>query len=139
MAGEVLEMRQIGYLSADPELRETAGDPVASFRLITNLSWRDKQSGDIRERAEGFRYEIWGEAARNLMKYAKKGSQLYIEAQPRNDSYGEGDDKKFQIRFRVTKWKLLDRPPRSGEGAHSAPAGNAAGSGFEDMDDDIPY
>src|SRR6202043_4161070 len=83
MAGSVNKVILIGNLGADPEIRRTQdGRPVANPRLATSESWRDKATGERKERTEWHRVVIFNE---NLCKvaeqYLKKGSKVYLEGQ----------------------------------------------------------
>lgn len=70
----------IGHLGNDPEIRYMPnGGAVANITLATSESWRDKQSGEIREKTEWHRVVIFGKLAEVAGEYLKKGSQVYIE------------------------------------------------------------
>ncbi|EPM1825950.1 single-stranded DNA-binding protein [Providencia rettgeri] len=70
----------IGHLGQDPEIRYMpAGGAVANLTLATSESWRDKQSGEMREKTEWHRVCIFGKLAEVAGEYLKKGSQVYIE------------------------------------------------------------
>ena len=81
MAGSVNKVILVGNLGADPEIRHTqAGKPIANLRLATTDSWRDKQSGERRERTEWHRVVIFSEGlCRVAEQYLRKGSKIYIE------------------------------------------------------------
>ena len=81
MAGSVNKVILVGNLGRDPEIRTlTSGDRVANFSIATSESWRDRTSGERRERTEWHRVVIFND---NLVKvvenYVKKGSKVYIE------------------------------------------------------------
>lgn len=70
----------IGHLGQDPEIRYMpAGGAVANLTLATSESWRDKQSGEVRDKTEWHRVCIFGKLAEVAGEYLKKGSQVYIE------------------------------------------------------------
>lgn len=70
----------IGHLGQDPEIRYMPnGGAVANITLATSESWRDKQSGEMREKTEWHRVVIFGKLAEVAGEYLKKGSQVYIE------------------------------------------------------------
>lgn len=72
----------IGHLGQDPEIRYMPnGGAVANLTLATSESWRDKQSGEMREKTEWHRVVIFGKLAEVAGEYLKKGSQVYIEGQ----------------------------------------------------------
>jgi single-strand DNA-binding protein len=83
MAGSVNKVILIGNLGADPEIRSlNSGDRVANLRIATSETWRDKSSGERKEKTEWHRVVIFND---NLVKvaesYLKKGSKVYIEGQ----------------------------------------------------------
>jgi len=83
MAGSVNKVILVGNLGADPEIRRlNSGDQVASMRIATSESWRDRNTGERRERTEWHNVVIFND---NLVKvveqYVKKGAKIYIEGQ----------------------------------------------------------
>ena len=83
MAGSVNKVILIGNLGADPEIRHTQdGRPIANLRVATSDSWRDKSSGERRERTEWHRVVIFNEnLAKIAEQYLKKGAKVYLEGQ----------------------------------------------------------
>ncbi|MEL6577172.1 MAG: single-stranded DNA-binding protein [Pseudomonadota bacterium] len=83
MAGSVNKVIIIGNLGADPEVRSFQnGGQVCNLSVATSERWRDKQSGEMRERTEWHRVAIFNEAlVRNAQQFLKKGSKVYIEGQ----------------------------------------------------------
>ncbi len=83
MAGSVNKVILIGNLGADPEIRRTQdGRPIANLRLATSESWKDKNSGERKERTEWHRVVIFSEGlCRIAEQYLKKGSKVYVEGQ----------------------------------------------------------
>ncbi len=83
MAGSVNKVILVGNLGADPEIRRTQdGRPIANLRVATTESWRDKSSGEKRERTEWHRVVIFSEPLCKVVEqYVKKGAKLYIEGQ----------------------------------------------------------
>jgi single-strand DNA-binding protein len=81
MAGSVNKVILIGNLGADPEIRRLQdGRPVANLRLATSESWKDKTSGERKEKTEWHRVVIFNEnLCRIAEQYLKKGSKVYIE------------------------------------------------------------
>ncbi|MER1909439.1 single-stranded DNA-binding protein [Proteus mirabilis] len=70
----------IGYLGQDPEIRYMpSGGAVANLTLATSESWRDKQTGEMKEKTEWHRVAIFGKLAEIAGEYLRKGSQVYIE------------------------------------------------------------
>ncbi len=83
MAGSVNKVILIGNLGRDPEVRRlNSGEPVVNLRIATSESWRDKQSGERKERTEWHNVVIFNEQlAKVAEQYLKKGSTVYIEGQ----------------------------------------------------------
>ena len=83
MAGSVNKVILIGNLGRDPEIRTTNnGAKVANFPLATSETWRDRQSGERRERTEWHRVVIFNENLIDVAeRFLKKGSKVYIEGQ----------------------------------------------------------
>ena len=83
MAGSVNKVILVGNLGADPEIRNLQdGRPVCNLRLATSESWRDKSSGERKERTEWHRVVIFNEGlCRIAEQYLKKGAKIYIEGQ----------------------------------------------------------
>ena len=83
MAGSVNKVILVGNLGADPEIKHTQdGRPIANLRVATSESWRDKSSGERRERTEWHRVVIFSEGLCKIAEqYLKKGAKVYLEGQ----------------------------------------------------------
>ena len=83
MAGSVNKVILVGNLGADPEIRRTQdGRPIANLSIATSESWRDKNSGERREKTEWHRVVIFNEGLCKIAEsYLKKGSKVYLEGQ----------------------------------------------------------
>lgn len=83
MAGSVNKVILVGNLGRDPEIRRTQdGRPIANLRVATSESWRDKTSGERREKTEWHSVVIFSEPlCRIVEQYLRKGSKVYIEGQ----------------------------------------------------------
>lgn len=83
MAGSVNKVILVGNLGRDPEVRRLgSGEPVVNLRIATSESWRDKQSGEKKERTEWHSVVIFNEnLAKVAEQYLKKGSKVYVEGQ----------------------------------------------------------
>jgi single-strand DNA-binding protein len=170
MAGSVNKVILIGNLGADPEIRRTQdGRPVANLRLATSESWRDKTTGERREKTEWHRVVIFNEnLCRIAEQYLKKGSKVYLEGalQTRKWQDQSGQDRystEVVLQGFRGELTLLDRAGAAGAGggdfgggeesggdfgstgpsrkvAAAAGAGARAGAGAgADMDDEIPF
>jgi single-strand DNA-binding protein len=89
MAGSVNKVILVGNLGRDPEVRRMAsGEPVVNLSVATSETWRDKQSGERKERTEWHRVVIFNEnLAKVAEQYLKKGSKVYIEGQLQTRKY----------------------------------------------------
>lgn len=83
MAGSVNKVILVGNLGADPEVRRTQdGRPIATINLATSESWRDRSSGERREKVEWHRVVIFNESLAKIAEdYLKKGAKVYVEGQ----------------------------------------------------------
>jgi single-strand DNA-binding protein len=161
MAGSVNKVILVGNLGADPEVRRLgSGEPVVNLRVATSESWRDKQSGERREKTEWHTVVIFNEnLAKVAEQYLKKGSKVYLEGQLQTRKWQDktGADR-YTTEIVIQRYRgemtLLDgRGEGSGGGegggggdfGRSAPMERrpamAAGGGGRgpDLDDDIPF
>jgi single-strand DNA-binding protein len=164
MAGSVNKVILIGNVGADPEIRRTQdGRGIANLRIATSESWKDKNSGERREKTEWHTVVVFSEGlVKVIEQYVKKGSKVYLEGalQTRKWQDQEGKDRystEIVLQGFNSTLTLLDsaggRGGNSGEyngdddGA-GQPAGNGGTRGRPaqqqysqqaDMDDDIPF
>jgi single-strand DNA-binding protein len=158
MARGVNKVILVGNLGADPEVRYTAnGGCIASIRVATSESWKDKQTGQQQERTEWHRVKFFGRLAEVVGEYLKKGAQVYVEGSLRTDKYTDKDGiERYSTDVVAQEMQMLGSRPggngggeRSERGGYSAPQQRQApqqqrgpqrapaDSGFED--DDIPF
>lgn len=147
MAGSVNKVILIGNLGRDPEIRNTQqGDKIANLNLATSESWKDRQSGERRERTEWHRVVIFNTNLADVAeKYLRKGSKVYVEGslQTRKWSDQSGAEK-YTTEVVLQKFggvlTLLDS---RADGQDSGTGGGGQGSGWNpppaDLDDDIPF
>src|ERR1700690_3896327 len=133
MAGSVNKVILIGNLGADPEIRRTQdGRPIANLRVATSESWRDKTTGERKEKTEWHRVVIFNEGLCKIVEqYLKKGSKVYLEGalQTRKGTANAGHDKYSTERGLEgfnSQPPLLDT--RAGAGAASAESSDDSGS-----------
>lgn len=158
MAGSVNKVILIGNLGADPEIKRTQdGRPIANLRVATSESWRDKNSGERRERTEWHRVVIFSEGlAKIAEQYLKKGAKVYLEGQLQTRKW---EDQSGQERYSTevvlqgfnSTLTMLDGRQSSGDSGDRGsdfgqaspmqggdrPAQRAPAS--EDLDDEIPF
>ncbi|AEV27808.1 MULTISPECIES: single-stranded DNA-binding protein [Azospira] len=155
----------LGNLGADPETRYMPnGDAVATVRLATTETWKDRNSGEKREATEWHRVVFFRKLAEIVGQYLKKGSSVYIEGRIRTRKWQDKDgQERYTTEIEATEMQMLggrggqggqgggsgasygggddfgggDFSPRSSAPAASAPKKKAPS--FDDMDDDIPF
>jgi len=165
MAGSVNKVILVGNLGADPEVRRlNSGEPVVNLRIATSESWRDRSSGERRDRTEWHSVVIFNEnLAKVAEQYLKKGAKVYVEGQLQTRKWQDqnGNDR-YTTEIVLQKFRgelqMLDSRGEGGGGqvgygggsnrgsdfGQSAPmdnmGGGGGGGGFgRDMDDEIPF
>ena len=158
----------VGNLGKDPEMRSfPSGDQVANVTIATTDKWKDKQSGEMKEATEWHRVVFNGRLAEIVGQYLRKGSQVYVEGSLRTRKWTDqsGVDK-YTTEIRADQMQMLgSRQGMGGPGAghdegggyeaprqssapparapaaapRPAPAPSKVSTGFDDMDDDIPF
>ena len=169
MAGSLNMVMLIGNLGADPEIRSFQnGGRVANLRIATSENWKDKSSGERRERTEWHTVAIFSDGLVNVVeRYLKKGSKVFVEGklQTRKWQDQNGTDRyatEVVIQGFGGTLTMLDGRSESGGGyggggasssggdwnqgggPSSSSTGSSAGSsggsgGYDDLDDDIPF
>lgn len=139
----------IGNLGKDPELRyNPSGVAFCTISLATTRSWKDKQSGERQEETEWHRVVFNDKLAEIVGQYAKKGRPLYVEGRLRTRKWQDKEGREqYTTEIIADQMQLLgDREPGDKAPAPRAPRSEAprAGSqrpatGFDDMEDDIPF
>ena len=163
MAGSVNKVILVGNLGKDPEIRRTQdGRPIANLSIATSDTWRDKNTGERKEKTEWHRVVIFSEPLCKIVEqYLKKGAKVYIEGalQTRKWTDQSGVEKystEVVLQGFNSTLTMLDgrsggggssfAPDDSGDFGSSSPASSAprravaaGGSRNSDMDDDIPF
>ena len=142
----------IGHLGKDPEVRYLpSGEAVASFSIATTEKWRDKNTGEQREETEWHRISTFGRLAEIVGEYVKMGSLVFVQGKLKTRKYTDKNGiEKYATEIRADNLKMLGgRDSRQGERSTPTqrqerpttqrPAPAPAPSGFDDMDDDIPF
>lgn len=153
MAGSVNKVILVGNLGADPEIRRTQdGKAIANLRLATSESWRDKASGERKEKTEWHRIVIFNEGLCKIAEqYLKKGSKVYVEGALQTRKWTDKDGvEKYSTEVvlqnfggvltmldtRSQEQNSDDNPPVK---ADSKPRRSSAEIGRSTMDDEIPF
>ncbi|MGH6946459.1 MAG: single-stranded DNA-binding protein [Kiloniellales bacterium] len=157
MAGSVNKVILVGNLGRDPEIRTMQdGGKVANLSVATSESWRDKSSGERRERTEWHRVVVFNDRLVDVIeKYLKKGAKVYLEGQLQTRKWQDqsGQDR-YSTEVVLQRYRgeltMLDTRGGGGGGAgdygggdygagESAPSGAGRGGGGGDLDDEIPF
>ena len=167
MAGSVNKVILIGNLGADPEIRRTQdGRPIANLRVATSENWRDKNTGERKEKTEWHRVVIFNEGLCKIAEqYLKKGAKVYLEGQLQTRKWTDKDNiERYSTEVVLQGFNsaltMLDGRSGGGTGGgddsqdysalggpgSSAPrerkpamAGAGGGGKRDDMDDEIPF
>jgi len=156
VAGSVNKVILVGNLGRDPEIRSFPnGGRVANFSIATSESWKDKASGERKERTEWHRISVTNDALVGVVeRFLKKGSKVYIEGQLETRKYEKDGREVYttEVVLRPYRGELTMLDGRSGGGSDSmgggddfgggAPSsggGSFASSSKNDMDDEIPF
>ena len=155
MARGINKVILIGNLGQDPETRAMpSGSSVANLRIATSESWKDKQSGEMKERTEWHSVAMFGRLAEIAGEYLRKGSQVYIEGSLRTRKWQDkqGNDR-YTTEIIASEMQMLGARGGGGGGAAGGGQGGGRGRGEEpeyshapvsssteaDLDDDIPF
>ena len=164
MSGSVNKVILVGNLGRDPEVRRlNSGEPVVNLRLATTESWRDKATGERKEKTEWHRVAIFNDRLVEVVeKYVKKGAKLYIEGQLQTRKW---TDKEGQERYTTEivlgrfngQLTMLDGrsggsegfgggpddemapAPRASSGGGMSRGGGGRAPATQDLDDEIPF
>ncbi|MCI5060417.1 MAG: single-stranded DNA-binding protein [Alphaproteobacteria bacterium] len=162
MAGSVNKVILVGNLGADPDVRTMqSGDRVVNLSVATSESWKDKSSGERREKTEWHRVVVFNQGLVNVCEnYLRKGSKVYLEGQLETRSWDNKDGQKqytTEVVLRPYRGELtmLDSRNSAGEmgagaggygssapmagGAPAQQAANAQAAPVDELEDDIPF
>ena len=151
MAGSVNKVTLIGNLGRDPEVRSTQdGMKIVNLSLATSENWKDRNSGERRERTEWHRVVIFNEnLARVAEQYLRKGSKIYVEGQLQTRKWTDqnGQDR-YTTEVVLQRYRgeltMLDGRGEGGGGGFKQDQGYGGGGaapvgGPSDLDDEIPF
>ncbi|MGA7297551.1 MAG: single-stranded DNA-binding protein [Rhodanobacteraceae bacterium] len=158
MARGVNKVILVGNLGADPDKRSTqGGTTITTLSVATSETWRDKQTGEQRERTEWHRVKLFGKLGDIAADYLAKGRQVYIEGSIRTDKYTDKQGvERYATDIIANEMQMLGGPGQGGSqggsqgGGYSggsrpvssAPASGSAPSSGNDngfQEDDIPF
>ena len=149
MARGINKVIVVGNLGQDPDTRYMpSGSAVTNITVATNESWKDKQTGEQKDRTEWHKVAMFGRLAEIAAEYLRKGSQVYIEGKLRTRKWQDKDgNDRYTTEIIADEMQMLggrggaggsapmqdDRPP---QGAPSSPPPQGSS---DDFDDDIPF
>ena len=144
----------VGNLGKDPEVRYMpSGGAVTTVTIATSESWKDKQTGEQKERTEWHNVVFYNRLAEIAGEYLKKGSQIYVEGSLRTEKYEKDGVTKYSTKIVANEMQMLGSRGGAGGGGGSSDFGSSnapakgqsssapapASAGFDDFDDDIPF
>ena len=153
MAGSVNKVILVGNLGKDPEVRRmTSGEPVVNLSVATSETWKDKSSGEKKEKTEWHRVVIFNEnVAKVAEQYLKKGAKVYLEGALQTRKWTDKDGaEKYSTEIVLNRFNgtmvMLDGRSGGGGGGDGGFGGggrgtNEAPASFQrdEMDDEIPF
>lgn len=159
MARGVNKVILIGNLGGDPEVRSFSnGGIVTNVTVATSESWKDKQSGEQKDRTEWHRVVFRNRLAEIARDYLKKGSKVYIEGSLRTRKYDKEGQTHYTTEIYCDQMQMLDgrgaggamsggedtssysqARPATSRAASAPPAMAEPTGGFDSFDDDIPF
>ena len=144
MARGINKVILVGNLGRDPETRYMpSGNAVTNVSIATSKSWKDRDSGEQKDRTEWHRVVFFNRLAEIANEYLKKGSKVYVEGELRTREWEREGQKHYTTEVVANEMQMLDsRGDMTGNNsdAHSTNnSGNFAPSTPEDFDDDIPF
>ena len=141
MARGVNKVIAIGNLGSDPETRYVpSGAAVTNFDIAVTEVWKDKQTGEQKDRTEWIRIEVWGKIAEACAEYLRKGSMCYVEGKLQTDKW---EDKqgvtRWTTKVRADNVQFLSTKDGNAKPQPPPPDEVKGGQSQEDFDDDIPF
>ena len=146
MAGSVNKVILVGNLGKDPEVRRmTSGEPVVNLSIATSESWKDKNSGERKEKTEWHRVVIFNKNLADVAeKYLRKGSKVYVEGSLQTRKWTDKDGaEKYSTEVVLQNFRgeltMLDGKGEGGGGGRMGASESPASFQRDDMDDEIPF
>ena len=156
MARGINKVIIVGNLGGDPETRYMpSGSAVTNMTVATNESWKDKQTGEQKDRTEWHKVAMFGRLAEIAAEYLRKGSQVYIEGKLRTRKWqGQDGQDRYTTEIIADEMQMLGGRGGAGGGGSFSGGGGGGGQqgggqqgggsappqpGPDDFDDDIPF
>lgn len=145
MAGSLNRAMLIGNVGNDPEFRTTeSGSKVSNFSIATSESWKDKNTGEKKERTEWHRVVVWNDGLIGVIeKYVKKGSKVYIEGEIQTRKWEKDGIDRYSTEIILTGFNgrlvLLGDGNGGGKIADTNDNASRPGNDQSRLDDEIPF
>ena len=147
MARGINKVILVGNLGADPDTRYMpSGSAVTNLSIATSESWKDKQTGEQKERTEWHKVAMFNRLAEVAAEYLRKGSQVYIEGKLRTRKWQDRDgNDRWTTEVIADEMQMLGGRGGGGgaapmsSGSDSGPPSGPPDTGPDDFDDDIPF
>jgi len=147
MAGSVNKVILVGNLGRDPEVRSTQdGTKIASFSIATSETWKDKQTGERKDRTEWHRIAVFNERLTEVVeKYLRKGSKVYIEGSLQTRKWTDTNNvERYTTEVVISRFRgeltMLDTRGSTNDTHAESDAGAATlPSHFDDLNDEVPF
>src|SRR6204780_4500100 len=148
MAGSGNQVLLVGHLGKDPEVRRmTSGDPIVNLSVATSETWRDKSSGERKEKTEWHRVVIFNKNLADVAeKYLRKGAKVYLEGALQTRKWTDKDGhERYSTEVVLQNFNgtlvMLDSKGEGGGGGRDRLGAGEAPASFqrEEMDDEIPF
>jgi single-strand DNA-binding protein len=129
----------VGNVGDDPDIRTMPnGNQVVNLSIATSDEWKDKNTGDKKEKTEWHRCVFFNKIADIAAKYVNKGSKIYIEGRLQTRSYEQDGVKKYSTEIVVNDMQMLDSKNTNSNNEVKEASNNDIAK-FDSFDDDIPF
>lgn len=152
MANSLNEVKLIGSLGQDPEVRKLPnGDSVANISLATSKKWKDKNTGEPKEKTEWHRVVVFGKLADICAQYLRKGSKAYFCGELETRQWEKDGEKRYTTEIRCDEMIMLDgkqdgaaprqqaAPQQQSRPQQQAAPRQQQAPGQDKFDDDVPF
>ena len=129
----------VGNVGSDPDIRTMPnGNQVVNLSIATSDEWKDKNTGEKKEKTEWHRCVFFNKIADIAAQYVNKGSKLYVEGRLQTRSYEQDEVKKYSTEIVVNDMQMLDSKNTNSNNEVKEASNNDIAK-FDSFDDDIPF
>ena len=129
----------VGNVGSDPDIRTMPnGNQVVNLSIATSYEWKDKNTGEKKEKTEWHRCVFFNKIADIAAQYVNKGSKLYVEGRLQTRSYEQNGVKKYSTEIVVNDMQMLDSKNTNSNNEVKEASKNDMAK-FDSFDDDIPF